>query len=219
MPNPDKPTKKLVVEPGESPWLALAREVATNPDGPIALQAISGINRMMRPRELAIQRLVEALARTILEPGEPARADLEAAKAGWEAACGGTLDKDLLAGFEKDARALIERRKTQPPDLESILGPLPGRTDYGYDLGLDLGGLRGTWHRLWGSISMAKLFGSPEGETLVKDLRLEFEQQLGRAMSEVEWTQLVAHAHRHCDTVSKPMLDAYDRKPPGAPEA
>lgn len=210
---PDKPGKKLAIEPGESPWLALAREIAANPDGPIALQAISGMNRMLRPRELASQRLVEALARNNIEPGELSiQGELEAAKAGWESTCDAPLDQSLLAQFEKDALDLIERRKTQPPTIESILGEVPGRTDYGYALAVDLGGLRGTWHRLWACISMERLFDTDDVESTVGELRTEFEQFLGRPINQQEWAQLVAHAHHHCDTVAKPRLDEFARE-------
>jgi hypothetical protein len=41
---------------------------------------------------------------------------------------------------------------------------------------------------------------------LVPELRNEFEKQLGRAMTTVEWAALDAHVKSHAETVMKPTI-------------
>lgn len=211
------PPTKVEIKPGDNPWLALAREVALRPDGPVALGVMSHINQTMRPREKAGERLVEAIAKSIEAPGTSALSEeIEAARAHWEAVCQTSLTDELMADFQQDAAKLVERKKTQPPEMSSILiHGAGGRRDFGYELGGDLSGLQGTWHRLWASISMIRLFGAQDHGELVPDLRLEFEGLLGRAMTIEEWDQLVAHAHHHCDTVMRPQ---FEDSPPEHPQ-
>lgn len=202
------PPTKVEIEPGDNPWLALAREVAQRPDGPVALGVMSHINKTMRPREKAVERLLEALARDIEAPGTSTLSEeIAAARAHWEAVCQTCLTDDLMADFQQDAAKLVERRKRQPPEMSSILTHGAGdRRDFGYELGGDLSELQGTWHRLWASISMTRLFGTQDHGELAPDLRSEFEGLLGRTMTVEEWDQLVAHAHHHCDTVMRPRF-------------
>lgn len=192
------------IQPGESPWLALARAVAENPEGPVALGVMSHINQAMRPRELAADRLVEALARSMEEPDAlGVQSDIAAARIAWETMCDTAMTDETLELFSQDAAQLVENRKKSPPEMSRILlDGADGRRDYGYELGGDLSGLQGTWHRLWASISMNRLLGT-DPEDAVPELRAEFERQLGRPLAPVEWDQLVAHAHRHCDVVMR----------------
>jgi len=44
----------------------------------------------------------------------------------------------------------------------------------------------------------------PEQDSNVAQVRAEFEEHLGRQLSESEWRALTDHAHRHCDTVLRP---------------
>lgn len=193
-----KPPKPFQVLPGESPWEALARELATNPDSPASLRLMSHVNQVLRPRTLAADQLTEALADAIEQEGELAQASVAAAVQHYEKATGTPMDDELLAVFREDAQKLADRRRRQPPALESIVAGCEQQLDAGYSLGLDLGGLRGTWHRLWAALAMQTAWAeSPEGLETVNAIRAQFEQQLGRALSGPEWEQLSAHAKRH----------------------
>ena len=97
----------------------------------------------------------------------------------------------------------MELRKS-PPDIEAILD-LPDRPlDAEYDLARTLGGIRGTWHRLWAALSTqeSKMFGdTPDAlamyEETVATIRSEFEGKLGRALSKVEFDKLNNDAMAH----------------------
>lgn len=80
----------------------------------------------------------------------------------------------------------------QPPPIESILPDVAGRTDIGYDKGLHLVGLRGTWHRLWAMMVLQEQMGGAEDG--ITEVRSQLEQILGRALSEEELQQLANHA-------------------------
>ena len=70
-----------------------------------------------------------------------------------------------------------------------------------------LEGLEGTWHRLWGIISLAFGFGDDiETDEGVAAVRIQFEELLGRTMTSPEWATLVAHAKNHHETVVKPSM-------------
>lgn len=194
-----RPPPKLQIRPGEDGWLALAREVVTNPDSPASLQLLSQVNQAMRPRIQAATQLTEALVAQIEQPDAPgAQAAVDAAIAHWEKACASPIDAPLLADFREDARKVALRRRRQPPLLESIVAGVEGRSDVGYQLGLDLEGLRGTWHRLWAAIAMSAAWGeSPAAVEAVAAIREQFEQHLGRQLAPAEWEMLTAHAQRH----------------------
>lgn len=205
MANVPKPSK-FKVKPGENVWEALAREVATNPDSPTSLRLQSQVNRVMGPRTRAGDQLIEALADLVDHPEEAgAPAAVQAAISHWEKICGAKLDPELLKQFRQDAEALAARRRRQPPSLEFVVQGTQGRSDVGYELGLDLEGLRGTWHRLWAIIAMAFSFGDdPALVEGVAAVRGQFEQQLGRPLAPAEWEQLTAHARRHAETNMTP---------------
>jgi hypothetical protein len=113
--------------------------------------------------------------------------------------------------FRDDAQQLVADRRRGPPRIENVVAGVAGRSDSGYELGVHMHGLRGTWHRPWASISAARLWGeSPEQQECVATVREQFETQLGRTLTTEEWAQLTQHAHRHCDTVAKPMLAKFD---------
>lgn len=192
-----KPPTQLEIQPGESPWEALAREVAQRPNSPASLLIVSQVNQAMRPRTQAVDQLVEALEAWIEAPrSEAAEAAVTAAKAHWESACAAHLDDGLLSQFIADAEALIERRRRQPPRLEDVVEGVADRSDVGYQLGLDLGGLRGTWHRLWASLCAVDLLGE-DSEGLVATVRAQFEAHLGRPLTQQEWSKLADHAKQH----------------------
>jgi hypothetical protein len=184
---------------------AIAQELAKNPDSPASLAIMSSVNRAMRPRQQASEQLVAALAERLQRPEDPqCQAGVDAAISYWERTCEAPLGGHLLAEFEESARNLLRQRAQQPPPLESIVAGVDGRSDVGYQLGVDLNGLRGTWHRLWALIAMEVSFSIADGlanpvaaaamSPAVKTVRDQFEQQLGRALSEQEWCQLVNHA-------------------------
>jgi len=211
MANPSKPRTKLDVQPGEDIWTAMARELSSHPDSPAALQIMSAVNSAMRPRNAAADQVVSALAEQLENPGPAADAAVTAAVAHWERACDGPASDSLIEQLRKEARQLVADRRRGPPKIESVVADVAGRPDAGYELGVHMHGLRGTWHRLWASISASRLWGeSPEQQECVATVREQFEAQLGRALTSDEWAQLTQHAHRHCDTVSKPMLEKWE---------
>jgi hypothetical protein len=199
------------------PWLAAARELARNPDSPASLRIMSSVRQALAPRAAAADQLVDALARKLTQDGEAERAAVDAAIGTWERACGVKLDPQSLASFRDDARELADRRRRQPPAMDSILESIPTRTDTGYALGVDLGGFDGTWHRLWAMLCLGFSFGrdsaQDDGTTA---MRLQFEEQLGRSMSPIEWSALVEHARNHYETVMRPAMD--DDQSAGGPD-
>ena len=111
----------------------------------------------------------------------------------WERTCKTSMDPQLLATLRSEAQSRIDRERRGPPAMRSILGSVPDATDTGYELGIHLHGLQGTWHRLWAMICLAHGMDScveeDEGVALV---RQQFEQLLGRALDAREWSALVA---------------------------
>lgn len=205
------PPTKLEVPPGESAWDALARVVARNPDGPVSLQVQSAMGRALAPHRQAVQQVIEALGAQIEQDGEPQRAAVAAAIAHWERQTGAPMDAQALEGFRQDAREAAVRRRRQPPAMQEILRAVPTGTDVGYDLGVHLHGLQGTWHRLWASMCLCYSFGDdPATELTVATVRGQFEQLLGRALEPDEFGALAARAHSHYETVMRPKLGDAD---------
>lgn len=203
----DPPKTKLEQRPGESVWTAMARELATNPDSPASLNIMSAVGQAMKPRSQAVDQVVTALEAQLLENREQQRAAVQAAIQHWERECGTQMESSVLEDLGKYAHERIERRRRQPPAMESILASRPATTDTGYRLGIHLEGLEGTWHRLWGMIVLVFGFGNDVGtDDGVAAVRAQFEQLLGRGMSLQEWNALVAHAKNHHETVMKPVL-------------
>lgn len=187
----------------------MANELAANPDSPASLSILSGVKAALRPREQAIEQLVLAMADQLQKPSSDADAVVAAALGHWETVCQTQADQSTLEEFRKEAAHVLDRRHRQPPPLESIVESAGERSDVGYDMGIHLQGLRGTWHRLWASISMATLWeDGPEQRECIAAVRAQFEEALGRPLSADEWSKLEAHAHHHAETVMKPMLDA-----------
>lgn len=203
----DPPKTKLEQRPGESVWTAMARELASNPDSPVSLNIMSAVGQATRPRSQAVDQVVSALEAQLLDDGEQQRVAVQAAIQHWERDCGTQMESSLLEDLAKTARERVERRRRQPPAMESILASQPSTTDTGYQLGIHLEGLEGTWHRLWGMICLVFGFGSDvEGDEGVAAVRAQFEQLLGREMSLQEWAALVAHAKNHHETVVSAAL-------------
>lgn len=203
----EPPKKKLPVRPDENTWDAMARELAHNPDSPASLQIMSAMNQAIAPRQRAIDQVVDALESQLQHAGEQQAAAVQAAVQYWEREFAERMTPDKLDDLAQEARARIERRRRQPPSMKTILASRPATTDTGYDLGMHMHGLQGTWHRLWGMIATAHSFGNDvhidEG---VKLVRKQFQELLGRAMSEQEWQALVDHAVHHADSVMIPSL-------------
>lgn len=208
------PATKLVIQPGETIWVAMARELVERPDGPVALQLHSALQAALQPHQCAVEGLVNALVRQLQAPGvQGIDAALDSAIDRWEAVCHEPLDDERLAGFRRDAAEAIARRRKQPPAMAFILqtgldglDSLAGRTDIAYTLGLDLSGLQGTWHRLWAALSMTRHLDLPEGDPLIPTLRAEFEDLLGRPLSGAEWDLLKLDAHWHATHVMSPYF-------------
>ncbi len=155
----------------------------------------------------AVGQVVDALVLQIEQPGAAAESAVSAAVKHWEAACGGSMEASTLDRLREDAQDLVKRRQGMPPPIESVLADAadhPGISDVGYELGLDAGGLRGTWHRLFMAIAMGRVFGdTPEQRARVTGVRGELEQLLGRQMSPSEWDALERRALPHGERLAK----------------
>ena len=92
-----------------------------------------------------------------------------------------------------------------PSPIEEILPEVRGRTDTGYALRVHMHGLHGIWHRLWASLVLAEKLRDPDTADVVHVVRDQFEQQLGRSMTQDEWELLEADARSHAASV--PNLD------------
>lgn len=181
--------------PDDSVWGRMARELASNPDSPESLRIMSAISSAVAPLEAAVDQVKEAIATQMTDPGPAADAACDAAIGHWEKAAHGPMDQGLQLALRQEVREEITTARRGPPPVESILGSLGGRTDVGYDEGLHLQGVKGTWHRLWAMIGMANLFGGgEEHDRNVAELRGEFENVLGRSMSPTEWSALESDA-------------------------
>lgn len=201
-----KPSTKLQALPGESLWTAMARELVSNPDSVPSLNILSAVNSSMKPRMQAVNQVVTALEDQLREDGHVQRAALQASIQYWERECGTAMDGALLDGFKKSAMERMQSKRRQPPKMDTILSSRPETTDTGYQLGIHLEGLEGTWHRLWAIICLAFGFGDDiEADGGVAEVRAQFEEALGRPMSPNEWSALVAHAKNHHETVMKPL--------------
>lgn len=188
--------------PGESPWAAAARELASNPESPQSLRIRSAFNAALAPREKAIQQLVDALEVQLesATPNPAQEAAVTAAIAHWQKACGAQMEPALL----EDLRALAARQAMQkrnsPPPMNAILSTMPAATDVGYQLGIHLQGLGGTWHRLWGILSIACQLGDdPDVDAGCQEVRQQFEQVLGRQIQQQEWSALLDSARAHAN--------------------
>lgn len=203
----NKPKTKLQVLPGEDVWSAMARELATNPDSFPSLNIMSAVAKAMKPQSQAVDQVVAALEDQLHEDGEVQHAALRAAIQFWERECGAPMNEPLLGGFRKIAIERVESKRRKPPRMDSILSSKPETTDTGYQLGIHLNGLEGTWHRLWGIICLAFGFGDDiDKDDGVTTVRSQFEALLGRPLAPEEWFALVAHAKNHHETVIKPAM-------------
>jgi hypothetical protein len=186
----------------------MARELAANPDSPASLRIMSAVAHATAPSQAAVVQVIDALVDEINGPTDTTRQAVTAAIAHWEKSTGQVMTPALRADFDREAHQLLERHRNRPPRIESIIQDAGTRSDIGYEMGLHLEGLRGTWHRLWGAIAFSFMFLATDDDELdlVAELRGQFESQLGRPMSDPEWALLVAHAKRHYETALRPKL-------------
>ena len=200
MANIDPPKKQLQVRPGESPWLAATRELVRNPDSPASLQIMSAVSKAVAPRERAAAQVISALADQLLSAGAAQAAAVAAAILHWEREFGEAMPAAVLAALKRDANERIERRRRQPPEMAAIIANCPSTADTGYELGVHLEGLLGTWHRLWAIVRMSHRLGHDialdEGVSVV---RAQFEELLGRPMTGAEWDALATPAVAHAE--------------------
>jgi hypothetical protein len=85
--------------------------------------------------------------------------------------------------------------------MEDMLGlPTPVVDELYEVLGVLLG-IKGTWHRLWGCMAFDHAFRDSieDADGVVLELRDEFEELLGRPMTDREWSAVDAHAARHAE--------------------
>jgi hypothetical protein len=165
-----------------------------NPDGPEGLALQSAINRGLQPRIQAAEVLTEALALQSVTPGVDADTAVMIACAAYEAIVQ-PLDQDLMADFRQSAARRVHERRCQPPPIESIVTIGQPVLDAEYDLDVDMGGLRGAWHRLWGIHVLVASGLMCRMENPDAEVRAQVDAHLGRALSDHEHAALVAHAH------------------------
>jgi hypothetical protein len=173
--------------------------MARNPDSPASLKIMSAISQSMAPRKAASSLVLQAMEEQLLEDGPSQRAAVDAAIGAWERIYGTVMDNNLQQQLREDAASRARQRRRQPPAMDTILTVLPNSpTDTGYDLGVHMDGIKGTWHRLWGIICLSYSFGElPDQDDAVSEVRNQFERILGRGLSPQEWQALVDHARRH----------------------
>jgi hypothetical protein len=173
----------------------LIRSLAEEPESPKSLHIMSSFNAAVRPRQMAVDQVVVALANQMQQPGDRSDAGVRAAVTHWEQTTGATMDAELLADLAKEAMQHVRAQRDRPPPLEDIVGAVE-HTDVGYDEHLHLFGLRGTWHRLWGALVLGHKLGydAHEWTGAIAVLREQFEAQLKRPMTEAEWRALERHA-------------------------
>lgn len=182
------------------------RELSANPDSPASLHIMSSMSRAIAPYERSRNQVLEALESQLAHDGETERAALSAAINHWERTFKIKLNDGDLAEMRDEASKRIVQRKRMPPTMDSILECQTKSTDTGYKLGVHLHGIEGTWHRLWGIISLAHSFGSDiQSDDGVATVREQFQAILGRELTPKEWGALVAHATNHAETVMKPL--------------
>jgi hypothetical protein len=181
----------------------MARELAARPDSPASLKIMSAVAEATLPRRRAVEQLVQAYTLQLQSPGPMADASVRAAERHWETVCGVPIDDDVREGLREDAAGSIARSRSKPPPVESVVAGLDAKTDVGYDLGIHLEGLRGTWHRLWAAIAMGASLGeTPEQRECVATVRAQFESILGRALDTSEWSTLEQHAIAHGQAIA-----------------
>jgi len=185
----------------------LVRELIERPESPTSLAIQASLERMLRPSEEAIAAMIEALALQIEQPGPEADAAVAAAKIRYQAVTDQSADP-FVDDFREKAKELLQSRLRRPPKMEEVLGLDGPVNDLQYNLAGLLGGLRGTWHRLWASISSQAMFAEMglEPDDTADLIRKEFQDQLGRPLSQAEWSTLEAHAHRNYRDVMRPAM-------------
>jgi hypothetical protein len=180
------------------PWSRAIRMLAANPDSPESLRIMSTVNACLRPSRQAVDQLVQAFAHQMVNPGEVADAAVQAATAHWESVCRSPLSAEVRQDLLEDATRLVARCRRTPPPIESVVAGVGDSHDFGYDLGLHLEGLVGTWHRLWAALALGRVMGeSTDLRECVSIVRTQFEALLGRALTAGEWRVLEDHAHEH----------------------
>lgn len=208
MPDKPEPSSGPGKDVPHGPWEALARQLAANPDSPTSLKIMSALGQALRPSRQAAEQLVHAYTAQLESPGDKVDAAVLAAERHWEATCRTELDDALRQQLRDEAARALARRRRAPPAVESVVAGLEGRTDTGYDLGLHLEGLRGTWHRLWAAIALGCALGdSAEQQGCVATVRGQFEEILGRSLLPAEWDTLAHHAMAHGRTMGGEMAN------------
>ncbi len=154
------PKKQMELRPGESIIDAAIRELASNPDSPMSLKIMSAVSHAVAPRQRAADQVVDALEGQLLQPGEVQQEAVKAAILHWEREFKESMPSGMLGDLEHEARERIRKRSRQPPRMDSILKSYPATTDTGYDLGVHLEGLKGTWHCLWACFRWCKASGT-----------------------------------------------------------
>src|SRR5205814_377821 len=121
-------------EPDDDALLRAARELASKPDSPTSLRILSAVNAAMRPRSAAVEQLVQALAEQLERPGAEADAAVAAAAKHWLTVCQAPMTDELLQEWRREAAQMLDRRRRQPPPIQSIVEGVSGRSDVGYDM-------------------------------------------------------------------------------------
>jgi len=193
----------------------LAEEFINNPDSPVGLRFQSFANKMMTPPK-EVDALLSALVDYKREPTDSNKSSVDACILDWEKMNGPNeplqMTPDMLSSFKEQAEDIIKSEQRQPPPIDSILELEAIPTDYEYDIAGTFGGIKGVWHTFWAAISSEYTFTAiipNQAETyseLVKTIRKEFEELLGREMTQPEFDALSVHAMRNSELEGQPAL-------------
>lgn len=165
----------------------------TRPNSPEALRALSEINKALFPLQRTCDNLVLALVDLQSNPTDLAvQARVAAAKLIYSAVIQ-PLDAALLANFEAEATRHVEASRSGPPHIALITGFQA--TDFEFELGAGMGGVQGTWHRLWALIVMQMMSSVPlEFEDGISEVLSQLQQAMGRPLAARELQILTDHA-------------------------
>lgn len=175
----------------------------TKPNSPEALRALSEINKALFPLQRTCDNLVLALADLHSNPADPAvQAKVAAAKLIYSAVIQ-PLDAVLLADFEAEAIRHVEASRSGPPHIALITGI--HATDFEFELGAGMGGIQGTWHRLWALIVMKLMSSVPlEFEEGINGVLFQLQEAMGRPLTPSELQSLTDHAAARANYLRDP---------------
>ncbi len=187
----------------------LIRELIDRPESPMSLAFMVKVQDAMHPIDEGLRTLIGAIAADLEAKTDESRLAMVRAKAAFESLTHGNVVGEEWEDLVAAAQKFNEDRLKRPPPMTDILDIDVQPSDLEYKLAGGLGGIQGTWHRLWSTISTTRYFtglGVEDTDDAVATLREEFEGKFGRPLNQEEWGRLVKHAYRNCDEVLIPTM-------------